>query len=115
MNPSRRCHAGDRTRSAGLLLVWLLGCRETGSAETHYRAARLAGSLDPLLANDDAAWQRAPRIAWGPAPYTTSFRALWNDAGFFARFDVTDPDPWHGSTAHDGNLWNEEAVELFLQ
>jgi hypothetical protein len=45
----------------------------------------------------------------------TVFRAIWSEAGLFARFDVTDPDPWHTSTSHDGKLWNEEVVEIFLQ
>jgi hypothetical protein len=104
-----------RTLPAGLLLVSLLGCRETGNDGMHYRVAQLASSLDPLLEKNDAVWQRAQRIVWGPAPYATAFRALWNDAGLFARFDVTDPDPWHISTAHDDKLWNEEVVEIFLQ
>ncbi len=44
----------------------------------------------------------------------TAFRALWTAHALYARFDATDPDPWHTMSAHDDCLWEEEVVELFL-
>jgi hypothetical protein len=67
-----------------------------------------------LLAADEAAWAAASPIEWGPTVYTTRFRALWNDAGLFLRFDAQDPLPWHTMTRRDEHLWEEEVVEIFL-
>jgi hypothetical protein len=54
------------------------------------------------------------RITWGPEAIATTFRALWAPTGFFVRYDVTDPTPWHTLTKRDERLWSEEVVELFL-
>jgi len=67
-----------------------------------------------LLPGDDARWIGADRIAWGPASYRTSFRALWSADGLYLRFDATDPRPWHTLTTRDDALWDEEVVEIFL-
>jgi hypothetical protein len=73
------------------------------------QAARAA-----LLAGDAAAWSGAPRIQWGPAPYTTEFAAVAAKDALYLRFDARDPSPWHTMTARDEHLWEEEVVEAFL-
>lgn len=67
-----------------------------------------------ILGKDEAFWRPARRLAWGPARYETTFRALWSDNGLFIRFDATDPDPWHTLRERDARIWEEEVVELFL-
>jgi len=67
-----------------------------------------------LLAGDAAAWKAAPRIEWGPSPYTTQFAALSSKDALYLRFDARDPSPWHTMTKRDEHLWEEEVVEAFL-
>jgi hypothetical protein len=97
----------------GLLLA-IGACRPKATEAGDYRVARAPDAIS-LDAPDDPAWGRAGRVAWGPANGATVFGALWNDAGLFVRFDVTDEAPWHTKTRHDDKLWNEEVVEIFLQ
>lgn len=82
--------------------------------EPRYGARKTAAPKEALLRADDAAWAGAPVVTWGPDALATSFRAAWNDAGFFGRWDVTDPAPWHTMTRRDDTIWKEEVVELFL-
>jgi len=85
------------------------------NSEPVYESFRVPADSAPLLLEaDDDVWSQARTIAWGPKEYETTFRALWNDSGFFVRFDATDPDPWHTLTQRDARLWEEEVVELFL-
>jgi hypothetical protein len=76
--------------------------------------ARAGSDRAALLAADEAAWREAARVAWGPKAYTTEFRALWDEAGLYLRFDATDPHPWNTMTKRDEHLWEEEVVEAFL-
>ncbi len=85
-----------------------------GGAVPGYEVARAAAPEAALLGADEKAWAGAVRVAWGPSAYTTSFSALWNDAGLFLRFDAQDPSPWHTMTRRDDHLWDEEVVEIFL-
>jgi Carbohydrate family 9 binding domain-like len=96
--------------SAALLFALAL----TAAAPESYDVARAGDSPDVLLQGADAAWAKAKPIAWGPAKYSTSFRALWSDAGLYLRFDASDPDPWWTMTKRDEWLWQEEVVEIFL-
>jgi hypothetical protein len=84
------------------------------AAPAGYEVGRTALAAERLLAAEDAAWAGASSVEWGPATYTTRFRALWSDAGLFLRFDATDPSPWHTMTRRDEHLWEEEVVEIFL-
>lgn len=79
-----------------------------------YDVARTTAAHGALLDADATAWSAAPAIEWGPARYTTRFRALWAEGALYVRFDSVDPDPWHTMTARDAHLWEEEVVELFL-
>jgi hypothetical protein len=79
-----------------------------------YHVIRTCALPATLLLGHDPAWRTASTIAWGPAPYRTSFAALWNDDGLAVRFVVCDPDPWHTMTRRDDQIWDEEVVELFV-
>jgi hypothetical protein len=98
-----------------LLLLLVSGCRRAAPSPDEYRVSRATADAASLFAAEPGAWQRSQRISWGPAPYATVFRAVWNDIGLFVRFDAADSDPWHTLTDHDAKLWDEEVVEIFLQ
>ena len=83
-------------------------------AAAGYRVKATLAEGATLLSADETAWSAAGTIAWGPPRYRTAFRALWTAHALYARFDATDPDPWHTMSAHDDCLWEEEVVELFL-
>jgi Carbohydrate family 9 binding domain-like len=85
-----------------------------GLAAAGYTVAQTSSPAEALLAADEPAWAAASAVEWGPAPYATRFRALWNDEGLFLRFDADDPSPWHTMTRRDEHLWDEEVVEIFL-
>ena len=82
--------------------------------QPEYAAARAAASAAALLDPSAPDWRGAASIAWGPAPYRTRFRALWSAAGLHLRFEADDDDPWHTMTRRDDPIWEEEAVEIFL-
>lgn len=84
------------------------------AASPSYEVARTAAHSASILAADERAWSPARAIEWGPAPYSTRFRALWSDAGLYLRFDASDPAPWHTMTKRDEHLWDEEVVEIFI-
>jgi hypothetical protein len=79
-----------------------------------YEVARTSAAPAALLDADAKAWSTAPTIEWGPARYSTRFRALWADRALYVRFDSVDPDPWHTMTTRDAHLWEEEVIEIFL-
>ncbi len=100
--------------TAALVLCVLVALAAPAAGESGYAAARASAGQQALLSADEAAWAPAAAVEWGPARYSTRFRALWGDAGLFLRFDATDPDPWHTMTRRDDHLWEEEVVEIFL-
>jgi len=69
---------------------------------------------------DDAAWRRAEpmelRLAeTGGAPrQATKARALWDEKYLYVCFDCTDDDIWAGFTEHDSHIYEQEAVEVFI-
>ena len=79
-----------------------------------YRVFRTDARPSTMLSGHDPAWRTARTIAWGPAPYRTSFAALWNDQGLAVRFLVCDTHPWHTMTRRDDRIAEEEVVEIFL-
>jgi hypothetical protein len=97
-----------------VFFVLLLAGLGVSAAPPGYGVARTSASTEALLAAGDDAWHAAASITWGPEPYQTDFRALWNDSGLYLRFDATDRDPWHTMTDRDDELWNEEVVEIFI-
>jgi hypothetical protein len=94
-----------------LLLAVLLAA---AAAEPEYRTGRTTATRVDLLAGSEAAWAGVRSVAYGPAPYETRFRAVWDASGLFLRFDADDAAPWHTMTKRDEHLWEEEVVEIFL-
>ncbi len=79
-----------------------------------YEARRTVAAATAVLGADAPEWERAREVGWGPAPYRTRFRALWNEHGLHLRFDSEDDAPWFTMTERDDRLWEEEVVEIFL-
>ena len=79
-----------------------------------YTVRHSAASSAALLAAAAPEWDTADTVTWGPPPYGTRFRALWSGAGLHLRFDADDDAPWHTMTRRDAPIWEEEAVEIFL-
>ncbi|MEW5984750.1 MAG: carbohydrate-binding family 9-like protein [Acidobacteriota bacterium] len=67
-----------------------------------------------LLPGHHPIWTDAEAIGWGPEPYRTTFRAVWNAGGIAIRFDACDRDPWHTMRRHKDPIAREEVVEIFL-
>lgn len=82
--------------------------------QSEYSAGHTEASPEALLSAASPEWGGAESVAWGPAPYETRFRALWSAGGLHLRFDADDDDPWHTMTGRDDPIWEEEAVEIFL-
>ncbi len=83
-------------------------------ASPSYDVRRAPTDHAALLEATDTAWREAQVLTWVPAPYQTTFRALWSDRGLYLRWDSDDPAPWHTMTNRDDHLWEEEVVEIFL-
>jgi hypothetical protein len=86
-----------------------------------YRAPRARGpiKIDGVL--DEADWKRAPST--GPfthtmdgasAHYRTEAKILWDDENLYVGFTCQDEDIWSSYTQHDDPLYNQEAVEIFV-
>lgn len=99
---------------ASVSVVRLLAVQPALASPPSYEVTRANAPATAILAADEKAWAAGATIAWGPAPYETRFRALWNDDGLYLRYDVDDSSPWHTMTRRDEHLWEEEVVEIFL-
>jgi hypothetical protein len=103
------------TAEGALALAILLAAPlAAAAAPAEYRVAAARAARERLLAGEEAGWAAARTVAWGPAPYETRFRALWDAHGLFLRFDADDDAPWHTMTKRDEHLWDEEVVEIFI-
>ena len=92
------------------LILLMLGWQP----QPFYEARNTSAGAASLLAGDAPEWERAREVVWGPEPYRTRFRALWNEHGLHLRFDSEDDAPWFTMTERDDRLWEEEVVEIFL-
>ena len=79
-----------------------------------YEARRTSSDAANVLSAVAAEWESAKEVVWGPEPYRTRFRALWNEHGLHLRFDSEDNAPWFTMTERDDRPWEEEVVEIFL-
>lgn len=79
-----------------------------------YEAHRTSSHAANVLSAVAAQWESAKEVGWGPEPYRTRFRALWNEHGLHLRFESEDDAPWFTMTERDDRLWEEEVVEIFL-
>jgi hypothetical protein len=82
--------------------------------DARYLVRRSAAAPGVLLGGSEEPWAEASAIDWGPHPYRTRFRALWNRAGVAVRFDAADDGPWYTMKDRDDSIWEEEVVEIFL-
>ena len=64
--------------------------------------------------DSDRGWGTAHAVTWGADQYRTTFKALWDEAALFVRFECRDRDPWWTIAQRDGRLWDEEVVEIFV-
>ena len=98
------------------IVAFLLGSPWTTETaeDKSYRVIWTSGDQEQVLSGDEVAWSSASSITWGPAKYSTQFRAMWTERGLYVRFDATDDDPWYDHTDRDDPLWEEEVVEIFL-
>lgn len=87
---------------------------EAAHQPAEYAIPPAAADREALLAADEDAWAGTPCLTWGPAPYSTRFRAVWSDTALAVRFDADDDRPWFTRRERDGHLWEEEVVEIFL-
>lgn len=79
-----------------------------------YVVARTLAQPAVLLPGHHPVWKEALAISWGPPPFRTTFRAVWNEGGLAIRFDACDTHPWHTMRRHGDPIWQEEVVEIFL-
>ncbi len=85
-----------------------------------YRAARAKGPIVIDGKLDEADWQRAAPVQLvrsldgAPTKLPTQARILWDDQNLYVGFQCEDPDVWSSYTKHDEPLYNEEAVEVFI-
>ena len=85
-----------------------------------YSCRRTAGPIVVDGRLDEPAWQAAEPIPLsltytGAAPrFPTTAKMLWDDAFFYVGFHCVDPDIWGTITEHDGPMYEEEVVEVFI-
>ncbi len=69
---------------------------------------------------DDAAWKEAPAVelttSFDGKPVTrkTTARVLYDDKFLYVSFDCEDPDVWGTLLKKDEPIYNEDAVEIFI-
>jgi hypothetical protein len=77
-------------------------------------------SVDGRL--DEPAWQAVAPLGRfscfltkrGFPQYDTRARALWDEASLYVGFEADDPDIWSTITDRDGNLWEGEVCEVYV-
>ncbi len=85
-----------------------------------YNCVRIDGEIIIDGALTDAAWATAPvvellRTDTGEKPkQPTAVRLLWNEQYLYVGFLCHDRDIWGTIREHDGPLYNEEVVEVFI-
>ena len=86
-----------------------------------YEIRRWTGAftLDGQL--DESAWDRGEQTSmWGDAnsgeaqALESWGKLLWDDQYLYVAMHSEDPDIWSTITARDGELWNEEVMELYV-
>ncbi len=89
------------------------------------RLYRIYKALGPIQIDgklDEDTWKQvgpshsfaAPDRAPLHPQFRTAFKAAWDGQFLYVAFDVRDNSLWAGQTARDGTLWEEDAVEVYL-
>jgi len=71
---------------------------------------------------DEAAWKSVSPLARfscfgtkkGNPTYDTRAKVLWDDQNLYVGFQADDPDIWSTITQRDGNLWEGEVCEVYI-
>ncbi len=103
-----------------VLLAVMAGCGGPGGDLPRYvcRYSSEAPRVDGRL--DEPAWQRAAvmelvRADNGSAPrQPTTVRAFWTDNHLCIGFQCVDNDIWAATDQHDGDIYEHEVVEVFV-
>jgi len=92
-----------------------------GLAVPEYTAGRVTGPLKIDGVADEADWQRAPKTTpfinydgRGVPSNRTVARLLWDETALYVFFDADDKDIWTSFSKRDDHIYDEEAVEIFL-
>lgn len=86
-----------------------------------YRCQKIAASFRVDGDLDKHPWRLVPRVPLKPADgsddasLVTSVAAVWTEAVLCVAFWCEDPDIRATMTSRDDKVWQEEAVEIFLQ
>lgn len=118
-NPDQVPNDGDnRVRAADFLLI---SGGESAVTEAPVLVARRGTvQVDGIL--DDSAWSVAERSvpfrsadgSEAPSDLSTIVMAAWDDTSLYLAFSVRDPAIETPYKDRDGELWNSDAVEVFL-
>lgn len=85
-----------------------------------YTCYRTSGSIVIDGRLDEPSWQAAEPIALvrtdtgGLPKFPTTARMLWDEQFLYVGFHCLDPDVWGTITEHDGPMYEEEVVEVFI-
>jgi hypothetical protein len=111
--------AGDHDGSNRVLLA-TVGVGD-GKPLPEYVAPRRQAPVTVDGVGDEPDWQRAPRVGpfhnydgRGTVSNQTHARLLWDEQALYVLFECDDKDIWTSYTKRDDPIYNEEAVELFL-
>ena len=89
-------------------------------AEAVCRQVGVPPKIDGVL--DDAAWKVVEPLAaftcfltrQGAPPLGTEAKMAWDDEHLYVAFRCEDPDIWSTITRRDGNLWEGEVCEVYV-
>jgi hypothetical protein len=86
-----------------------------------YKAARRKGAIHIDGVLDEADWKSARStgpfvrsIDGAPTKFRTEAKLLWDDEFLYVAFTCEDQDVWSDYTKHDDKIYEQEAVELFV-
>lgn len=86
-----------------------------------YRIRRANGTITIDGNLDEPAWRRAEQTdAWvnpndgSPVDLTSWAKVLWDDENLYVGLFAEDPDVFASITERDGDLWDEEVLEVYI-
>lgn len=112
------------TLPAGAALLLLLSCGAPVPSDAPGRAYTVNHTNERIVLDgrlDEAPWKQAAQTepfvlyADGATPtHETRAQLVWDDSTLYLAFTARDTDVWATMADHDEHLWEEEAVELFI-
>ena len=112
-------------RIFGPLTIALIAATSAAQAQPYSRQYEAPQISEPIVVDgvlSEAVWESAPwtdeYIKYGTVatPTSTATRAklAWDSQYLYVGVEAEDADIWSTFTAHDGNLWEEDVLELFI-